>query len=33
MGEPGDNELRATISISQGNLFIRNGGKLYCIGK
>jgi hypothetical protein len=24
--------LRSTIAVSQGNLFIRTGGRLYCIG-
>ena len=32
-GDEGDNLLRSSIAISQGNLFIRTGGKLYCIGK
>ena len=33
MGETYDNELRSTIAVSQGNLFIRTGSKLYCVGK
>jgi hypothetical protein len=33
MGEADDNELRSTIAVSQGNLFIRTGSKLYCVGK
>ena len=33
MGETDDNELRSTIAVSQGNLFIRTGSKLYCVGK
>lgn len=33
MGDPGDNNLRSSIPISQGQLFIRTGSKLYCIGK
>lgn len=33
MGDEGDNDLRCSIAVSQGNLFIRTGSKLYCIGK
>jgi len=33
MGDDGDNEIRASIAVSQGNLFIRTASKLYCIGK
>lgn len=33
LGEPGDNETRSAIAISQGQLFIRTHAKLYCIGK
>lgn len=33
MGDEGDNNLRSGIALSQGNLFIRTGSKLYCIGK
>lgn len=33
MGDDGDDRLRACIAISDGNLFIRTGTKLYCIGK
>ena len=33
MGDEGDDKLRSSIAISQGNLFIRTGRKLYCIGK
>ena len=33
MGDPGDDSLRSAIAVSQGNLFIRTGGKLYCVGK
>lgn len=33
MGDDGDDRLRAAIAISDGNLFIRTGTKLYCIGK
>jgi outer membrane protein assembly factor BamB len=32
MGDSGDSDLRSTIAVSQGNLFIRTGKKLYCIG-
>jgi outer membrane protein assembly factor BamB len=32
MGDDDDNDLRASIPISQGNLFVRTGSKLYCIG-
>jgi outer membrane protein assembly factor BamB len=33
MGDEGDDMVRSSIAISQGNLFIRTGHKLYCIGK
>ena len=33
MGDADDDQLRATIAVSQGNLFIRTGTKLYCVGK
>jgi outer membrane protein assembly factor BamB len=33
MGDPGDNNLRSSISISQGQIYIRTGQTLYCIGK
>jgi outer membrane protein assembly factor BamB len=33
MGDPEEDRLRSSIAISQGNLFIRTGHKLYCIGK
>ncbi len=33
MGDPTDDRLRAAISVAAGNLFIRTGTKLYCIGK
>jgi outer membrane protein assembly factor BamB len=33
MGEDGDNNLRSSIAVSQGHLYIRTGSKLYCIGK
>lgn len=32
-GEPADQNLRSTIAVAQGNLFIRTGAKLYCVGK
>jgi outer membrane protein assembly factor BamB len=32
MGDEGDNQLRSSIAISQGDLFIRTGHKLYCVG-
>jgi len=32
MGDADDNDNRASIAVSQGNLFIRTAGKLYCIG-
>jgi outer membrane protein assembly factor BamB len=33
MGDENDDQLRASIPISDGHLFIRTGKKLYCIGK
>ncbi len=33
MGDDTDDRLRACIAVSDGNLFIRTGTKLYCIGK
>jgi len=32
MGDEDDNDLRATIAVAQGSLFIRTGSKLYCVG-
>jgi outer membrane protein assembly factor BamB len=32
MGDDGDDRIRSTISVSQGNLFIRTNAKLYCVG-
>jgi outer membrane protein assembly factor BamB len=32
MGDEGDNKLRSSIAISQGQLFIRTGHMLYCVG-
>jgi hypothetical protein len=28
-----EKEIRSTVSVSQGNLFIRTNGALFCIGK
>lgn len=33
LADDGEDKLRSTIVPSQGNLFIRTDGKLYCIGK
>jgi outer membrane protein assembly factor BamB len=33
LGDEGDDKLRAAVGVSQGNLFIRTGSKLYCVGK
>ena len=33
MGEEGENNLRSSVAISQGQLFIRTAKNLYCIGK
>jgi len=33
MADAGERDLRSSIAISQGDLFIRTGSKLYCIGK
>jgi len=32
MGDEWDDQLRSSIAISQGELFIRTGHKLYCVG-
>jgi len=32
MGDEGDDRIRSSISVSQGNLFIRTNARLYCIG-
>jgi outer membrane protein assembly factor BamB len=32
MGDDGDDRVRSTIAVAQGNLFIRTGSKLYCVG-
>jgi outer membrane protein assembly factor BamB len=33
MAEAGEDTLRSTIAVSQGNLFLRTGSKLYCVGR
>ena len=33
LADDGEGWLRSTIAVSQGNLFIRTSGKLYCIGR
>jgi hypothetical protein len=33
MADEGDDTVRSTIAVSQGNLFIRTGRKLYCVGR
>jgi len=33
MGDEGDNYLRSSIALSQGQAFIRSGKNLYCVGK
>ena len=33
MGEEGDDFIRSTISIAQGQIFIRTNKKLFCVGK
>ncbi len=33
MADEGDDALRSSIAVSQGNLFIRTGRKLYCVGR
>jgi outer membrane protein assembly factor BamB len=32
MGDEGDDQIRASISVSQGQLFIRTGYRVYCVG-
>jgi outer membrane protein assembly factor BamB len=32
MGDDGDDQLRSAIPVSQGDLFIRTGHNLYCVG-
>ncbi|PYJ03001.1 MAG: hypothetical protein DME25_14005 [Verrucomicrobia bacterium] len=33
MGDEGDDQIRSTIAVSQGDLFIRTAHKLYCVGR
>lgn len=33
MADEGDDQLRSVIAVSQGNLFVRTGSKLYCVGR
>jgi outer membrane protein assembly factor BamB len=33
MGEPGDNMVRSSVAVAQGQLFIRTNNRLYCIGR
>jgi outer membrane protein assembly factor BamB len=33
MGDEGDDAIRSSIAVAQGNLFIRTQRKLYCVGK
>jgi outer membrane protein assembly factor BamB len=33
MGDDGEDRVRSTIAVAQGNLFIRTGSKLYCIAR
>jgi outer membrane protein assembly factor BamB len=33
MGDDGDRDLRSSIAAAHGQLFIRTGGKLYCLSK
>jgi hypothetical protein len=32
MGDEDDKDLRSTVAVAQGSLFIRTGSKLYCVG-
>lgn len=32
MGDEGDDDLRASVAVAKGNLYIRTGSKLYCVG-
>ncbi len=32
MGEPGEDQTRSSIAVSQGQLFVRTNQKLYCVG-
>jgi len=33
MGDAGEDQARSAVAVSQGNLFIRTNGKLYCVGR
>lgn len=33
MGEQGDNEIRSSIAVANGQLYIRTNKKLFCVGK
>jgi len=33
LGDPGDDSTRSAIAVSQGQLFIRTNGRLWCVGK
>ncbi len=33
MGDEGDDQIRSSIVVSQGDLFIRTNSKLYCVGR
>lgn len=33
MGEPNDRDLRASVAVAEGRLFVRTAGKLFAIGK
>ena len=33
MGDEGDHDLRSSIAVAHGCLFIRTGSKLYCVGQ
>ena len=33
MGDEGDDQLRSSVALSDGELFLRTGRKLYCVGK
>ena len=33
MGDEGDDLIRSSIAVAQGQLFIRTNKRLYCVGK
>ncbi len=33
LGDEGDNNLRSSVAVSQGQVFVRTGKTLYCVGK